>query len=156
MQERPTMNTIAFDVDGTLCDVERPIDYDDPESVRQRTTLRPWTAELVRALEVREDVKLGIVTGRTQRIRPVTRDQIQFAGIRPSYILHQPEWNGYTAMTEWKAEALEFTRADVYVGDHEADRQAAIEAGIPFVDVHGLGVLVGEHATAAREVTALG
>jgi FMN phosphatase YigB (HAD superfamily) len=29
------MNTIAFDVDGTLCDVERPIDYDDPEFDRR-------------------------------------------------------------------------------------------------------------------------
>jgi phosphoglycolate phosphatase-like HAD superfamily hydrolase len=148
--------TIAFDVDGTLCRSNEPVDYDDPNSVRQRTTLRPWTVDLVRDLNEREDVKLAIITGRTPPIRPVTKAQIQAAGISPCYILHQPEWNGYPAMRDWKAQALLDVGADVYVGDHEADRQAAIDAGIPFLDVDGLGVLVGQQATAASEVTRVG
>jgi len=135
---------LAFDLDGTLLEV----DYDDPEAFYSDPH------KVKHGAQPHPDVPIGrlenhtvlIVTGRCNPpLHDTTVLQLREAGLERTWdrLYMQSSWNGYEAMADWKAEILEATQghdetgedvpADLYVGDHEADEQAANQAGVPFL-----------------------
>lgn len=143
--EAPLMAVIAFDIDGTLLDVDEGTDYEDPASVRRGA--RPNAQSVARVVELAErGHKVAYVTGRCHHLRAVTITQLLVkAKLPPGELRTQAKWEGYPAMATYKARALEELGASAYVGDHDADRQAARLAGIPFfhVDEFRAGALIG-------------
>lgn len=127
------MALLAFDIDGTLLDVDEGTDYESPESVRKGARTNDESAERVRVLASKGH-RFAYVTGRCGHLRPVTL--VQLSKAVPMGPLHmQRAWEGYAKMAEWKGAVLVKLEAAVYVGDHAADREAARIAGIPFVHV---------------------
>lgn len=121
---------LAFDLDGTLLD-SHGADYEDPDSLLTKTVPHEAACELVRAAH-RAGHTISYVTGRCRHVRHVTLLNLELAGLPAGELIMQEKWLGYDHMATYKAGALRGLRADLYIGDHEADANAAALAGIPF------------------------
>lgn len=144
------MNLLAFDLDHTLFFTERGIDWSSPASVRRRSRPNQLVIDLVRQLALGS--RIAVVTGRCRDagLEDVTERQLEQARLYPDELHLQPEWTDDEAMRDWKATVLEGLGADLYVGDHPADRAAAEEADVDFLHARVLwrmaGVQVVDHA----------
>lgn len=128
------MALVAFDIDGTLLDVDEGTDYEDIESVRAGA--RANAVSLQRVLEViAAGHRVAYVTGRCGHLRPLTAAQLLDAGFPRGEVVMNAAWQGYDHMAAYKGDALHAIQAAIYIGDHEADRKAAQRAGIPFIHV---------------------
>lgn len=145
------MAVIAWDLDGTLIHSDRDLgDYTDPELVLEAG--RPdWLLASILNVSRSLGTEVHVVTGRTPVLADATQAQLDHAGIHVDGIHHQPHWGGYEAMAVWKAGQLRDLGAEVYVGDHEADRNAADLAGIEFVNAEALRRVYGAYAATAWE-----
>lgn len=133
---------IGFDVDDTLVRVtERPIDYDDPADVKEKT-VPIWEACLHVARLQREAGSVVFVTGRSIELEDLTVVQLLHGGVQDASRVHcQPEFTTLEDMTQWKAEVLEEQSVRLYVGDTVYDKRAAERAGSHFLwsqDFHSL------------------
>lgn len=122
---------LVFDLDGTLLDSDG-CDYERAESVREHTRPHTPACELVRAAYANGH-GVAYLTGRCHHVRALTEIQLESARLPPGQLITQDVWRGYEAMTHYKAGALRALRADLYVGDHQADADAAALAGVPFL-----------------------
>lgn len=130
---------VWFDLDGTLCDTPSDIDHDDAASILARC--QPRLRALARVLEVmRMGHGVGIITGRGAHIAAATREQLQawLGHQSPAVaIVHRPrlvfDWSHYVADKETQ---LRRHGVDVYVGDRNEDRAAALRAGAAFLWAH--------------------
>lgn len=137
------MSVVGVDVDGTLLRHDGEIDYSDPEVVRE--VCKP-DEEVCRTIRTLGDLhQVLVITGRVHAIlHDLTITQLEDAGLETTWdALHmQNRWEGYEAMTEWKAEILEEpsmgNQVDVYIGDTRWDQRAARMAGTRYVDVDAL------------------
>lgn len=152
-RDRDGMLDIAWDIDDTLLEHTQDVDdYTDPHAL----------AQACRPREDVIDIATGwsghchyIVTGRTAAVDQFTIKQLVRAGVVDEdgrsiwRAMHmQPDWTGYEAMTTFKAHTLaelyydpqtdENASADLYIADHEADREAAQRAGVRFLHVDEL------------------
>lgn len=126
---------IAFDIDGTLFDVDEGTDYESAESVRAGTRPHVPTCDLVRLLYA-YGYRVAYVTGRCRPLRALTLVQTRIhAGLPAGFLRMQRNWKGYAEMSAYKARELIDLGASVYVGDHPADAEAARIAGIPFISI---------------------
>lgn len=126
----------AIDIDGTLVHHDATPNYLDPISLLRA---RP---DLLAVKRVRDLITAGTeihyVTGRTHAVRDATHNHLELllGGALSLECLHTaPRWGGYAELRRYKAETLRRIGASYYVGDHDADRLAAGDAGIPFVHV---------------------
>lgn len=134
---------VGFDIDGTLImSGLQGAEFDDEALVRRNSSARVQVAHRLRA----SNVDPVFISGRTERVRSVTVQQLQawpFRVERPEVHL-QRAWRGWDALRTYKARRLKETGCQAYVGDEEAiDHAAAKLAGVPFLHVdrferHGL------------------
>lgn len=122
---------VAFDLDGTLFHtVGDEWIYNNPEAMA--VACRPLPGARV---AVQRAAQRGVVfiTGRSEVCRNVTIQQIsEYLGVTDPVLYMQDAWLGRDAMVTFKANALTLVKPVCYVGDLEADLQAASVAGIPF------------------------
>lgn len=130
------MAVIAFDLDGTLFRTKRGVDWNSRESVRASSEPDFEMVGIANDLSARGH-KLAYVTGRARGLLyGLTLVQIRIhAGLPAGPLRMQSKFTDYAAMAAWKAKELGDLEASLYVGDHEADRDAARLAGIPFLHV---------------------
>lgn len=121
---------LVFDLDGTLFD-SHGCDYENLDSVRANTRAHEIACDLVRRA-YQHGHAIAYLTGRCHHTRALTQLQIEQAQLPPGELVTQQEWKGYDAMADYKATALRRLRAHLYVGDHQADANAAAQAGVPF------------------------
>lgn len=136
----------CFDLDGTLFQFSGEPDYEDPKSLFRNTRANHERCRAVKELMQRGDA-VFFITGRRETTRQVTLGQLRrwiHPRISDHQLLMQAEWAGYEAMTAYKARHLRRLKASSYVGDHQADADAAAMALVPFV--HADSWLVGVSA----------
>lgn len=121
---------LAFDLDGTLFDSEGR-DFDDPRSIAELTRPHALACHLVRTAASHGHT-VSYHTGREEVHRALTWQQIERASLPAGPLYMNTKWEGYEAMARTKAASLRLFKADLYVGDHQADANAALLAGIPF------------------------
>lgn len=123
--------TVCFDLDGSLLDLSRPVNFADVEQVAAMTPIADACAKAKAIFEAGHAV--AIVTGRTARLREITERQV--AGIfgRPVPILLLSSWTNVADMVDFKANALRTIGASLYVGDSLWDAWAAGQANVPFL-----------------------
>ena len=128
---------VAFDWDGTLVHhgSQEPI-YEDPAALRLSTRPIPeamWAAKQL----ARAGHGIYVVTGRSHVVRKETLRQIR-AWLTPYFLEDnlrtQEAFTGYEDMRRFKARCLNEIQPAYYVGDHEADKLAAMDAFVPFHD----------------------
>lgn len=144
---------ILFDWDGTLCETPPGIDYDDEPSLLARCSPRIRGLEHVRAAAAAGH-QVGVVTARGPHVANATRAQLQawLPDIVQSLVgvHHRPrlvfDLRHYVADKEASIRQL---GGQVYVGDRDEDRAAALRAGARFLwdhqwEQHGLRLLPRE------------
>jgi phosphoglycolate phosphatase-like HAD superfamily hydrolase len=125
----------AFDLDNTLFRFLAEPDYENPKSLFQVTKPHAERCRMVRDLML-EGHAVFFITGRRETTRQVTRGQLQrwiHRTVKDGQLKMQECWTGYDAMSAWKARQLRRVKADVFIGDHQADADAAAKALVPFV-----------------------
>lgn len=136
------MKRVVFDFDGTLALHSGTPNYDDPE-VMARVT-RSCRVLCLYAAELRaRGVDVVVLTARAVALREVTRKSIDDAGLGGVLVVLRPHpWSTWERYVAWKAAMLRELQADLYVGDLTHDREAALRAGVPFIDAAALRALV--------------
>lgn len=123
-------SVIAWDWDGTVVLHEGMPDFGSSERMREVCRPCPYLAPLV----VDGDV---VITGRSEDLEAVTREQLQELEARHVELHMQAQWNGYREMATWKGARLQQLQreyhVELYVGDHPADLAAAKIADVEFV-----------------------
>jgi len=130
------MRLIAFDVDGTLCEVGARADFEDGHSLLRHTRPMPAAIERVRAF-VRQGGQVRFVTARHRRLAEFTLAQLQcWIGdhvLREHVSLRDFDPYTPTDAALWKADVLRAMRPDLYVGDKPMDQTAAAIANVLFM-----------------------
>lgn len=125
-----TRRLVVFDLDGTLFDTQPGCDYEDQDSLAERT--QPHEVAIERARALAHGARVAYLTGRCGHVRSVTERQIQDAGLPEGPVIMNAAWRGYEHMAQWKGEMLRALGASLYIGDHWADAAAARIAGVAF------------------------
>lgn len=129
-----TRTTVAFDLDGTLFTLPPTEAFQDPRALATVSQPFPDRCDLVGEL-IRKGWDVHFVTGRGLIHFPHTLDALRrhvHVGIQTSQLHHPDEFRGYAEMSVFKATKLNELAAELYVGDHDADRDAADLANIPY------------------------
>lgn len=120
---------IAFDLDGTLFESHlAPEEWDDPVRVRA------GTAAMMERLCLLPRRGATFITGRTEAVRLTTEAQLREAGLESFTLVMQAKWDGYDALTRYKARWFLTLGVAAYVGDSESDRTAARTANARFYE----------------------
>lgn len=137
---------IGLDWDGTVCQVPVGTDMDNATQLLAVCTPRPGVVR-----RIREAAGLGhtfcVVTARGPHTAQATRAQLDawLPDLSPHIqVRHRPRlvWD-YRDWIPDKQRSLRDLKVDVYVGDHNEDRAAALRAGCRFLwdhefELHGL------------------
>lgn len=123
---------IVLDLDGTLFDTASDVVYENAESLRR--ACKPHAAACALARRVAElGHRVTYLTGRGEGVRIMTGTQLRDANLPPGQLIMQPCWDGFETMRQYKARELRARGATLYIGDHQADADAAALAGVPFL-----------------------
>lgn len=125
----------AFDIDGTILHHTGNPDYLDAESLAKAKSDYPVCKRIATLIEA--GVEIHFITGRSHAVRVLTIQQLRnevHPGIRSDQVHTQGKFEGYDQMAHFKANVLKSIKAEWYVGDHEADKKAAMMAGVVFQD----------------------
>ena len=133
----PLAPRVAFDLDGTLFDCAPGADYESRDSVASSTRPHPRAVATVRRLRD-AGYRVGYITGRCTHLRGLTLMRLLQARLPAGPLVLQEKWLGYAAMAHYKAAEIRRMQAVAYVGDHDADEEAARLAGVPFFHANDL------------------
>lgn len=133
MTESEYQTRVAFDLDGCIF-YNVVQDFNNPLHVQIMSIPDQGIVDRIKLMESL-GMAIYVVTGRSEKLRFATLDALDRAGLRiPSSNVHmQEKWAGMDALIEHKAQALLNCKAEVYVGDQEADERASIMAGCHFM-----------------------
>lgn len=132
------MATYCFDLDKTLFRFSHEpadADYEDPKTLFRITLAHHDRCRAVKDLMMQGHA-VFFITGRRETIRTVTIGQLRrwiHPRISHHQLLMQTEWAGYDTMAAHKAKHLRRLKATQFVGDHQADADAAAMALVPFI-----------------------
>lgn len=155
-----TRSLLVCDIDGTLFDTNA-CDMDDPLALLAACRAHK---DACRAVATVRDLgtHVAYLTGRSEKVREITTRQLWAAGLPHGALVMQQRFTTYDAMALFKAGELRRWAREYasvhFIGDHDADRQAARAAQVPFIDAedwrHHGAALIDPIGSRARRATA--